>query len=58
MWSIGGTTINGKEKLLTGGLIAAAGYIAITCPCERYLVCHRTIYLSLLGAAAAMSFLH
>jgi hypothetical protein len=50
-------TINAKEKLLTGALIAAAGYIAVTCPCEKYLVCHRTVYLSLLSAAAAMSFL-
>jgi len=45
------------KKLFTSAVLAYALYTAATCPCERYLICHRPQYLGALGIAAAMAFL-
>lgn len=39
-------------KLATAGVLSAALYLAISCPCEIYLECHREKYLALLAVAA------
>lgn len=47
-----------KLKLLTGGLLIGAFYIAVKCPCDVYLECHRWQYIALLAGAAVPAFVH
>ena len=50
--------LNATKKIINGAVGAAVLYMALTCPCETYLSCHKTAYLSLLGVMAAFALVH
>lgn len=43
-------------KLFCSVALGAALYLAVSCPCDTYLKCHRGKYLALLGMAAGFAF--
>lgn len=44
-----------SSKVFCGSVLAAATYLAVTCPCETYLECHREKFLALLAVAAVFA---
>jgi hypothetical protein len=49
--------LNGEKKLLNGIAGVAVLYMALTCPCETYLKCHKGKYLTLLAIMAGFAVL-
>lgn len=44
-------------KAITLFALGGASYLAITCPCSKYLSCHKPFYVALVALAGAMAFL-
>lgn len=47
--------LNTGKKIVNGLAGVTVLYMAVSCPCPRYLSCHKTAYLSLLGIMAAFA---
>lgn len=47
--------LNLQKKVVNGVAGVAVLYMAVTCPCETYLSCHKAEYLFLLGIMAAFA---
>jgi hypothetical protein len=50
--------VNSGKKLVNTIAGSAVLYMAISCPCETYLKCHKVEYLFLLGVMASFALIH
>lgn len=50
------TDINTSKKIINGLVLASALYLALSCPCDTYLTCHKAKYLALLAIGAGFAY--